>query len=277
VGGRYSLWSSIGLSIAIAAGREGFEALLAGAHAMDQHFASASLAHNLPVQLALLDLWYRNLHGFATRCVVPYLHGLRSLPAYLQQLEMESNGKRVDLHGRTLNESSACVTWGQVGSNGQHAFFQALHQGSDVVPVEFVLAARPAHGLPEHHTKLLANALAQARALMVGQPGDAPERHFPGNRPSTVLLLTDQSPRSIGALLALYEHRTFVLGSLWGLNSFDQWGVELGKRHAGEIEAALRADGAVGSPDGTSVAEALDASTMGLVARLRAAAAHPPE
>lgn len=261
VGGRYSLWSSIGLSIAIAVGREGFEALLAGAHAMDRHFCETPLAHNLPVQLALLDLWYRNCVGLGSRCVVPYLHGLRTLPAYLQQLELESNGKRVDLHGRTLPFATAGIVWGQAGSNAQHAFFQALHQGHDVVPVELVLAARPAHDLPDHHRKLLANALAQARALMMGQEGDAPERHFPGNRPSTVLLLPDQSPASIGALLALYEHRTFVLGSLWGINSFDQWGVELGKRHAGEIEAAL---------DGGDTS-ALDASTVALVQRLRAA------
>lgn len=260
VGGRYSLWSPVGLSIAIAAGRQGFEELLAGAHAMDQHFVHTPLARNLPVQLALLDLWYRNHLHFASRCVVPYVHGLRALPAYLQQLEMESNGKRVDLQGRALRVASAASTWGQVGSNGQHAFFQALHQGSDVVPVEFVLTAQAAHDLPEHHRKLLANALAQARALMMGQEGDAPERHFPGNRPSTVLLLPDQSPRSIGALLALYEHRTFALGSLWGLNSFDQWGVELGKRHAGEIEAAL----------GGKLVTALDPSTEALIARLRA-------
>ena len=260
VGGRYSLWSPVGLSIAVAAGRQGFEELLAGAHAMDQHFAHTPLARNLPVQLALLDLWYRNHLHFASRCVVPYLHGLRALPAYLQQLEMESNGKRVDARGRPLAVASSPSVWGQVGSNGQHAFFQALHQGSDVVPVEFVLTARAEHELPEHHRKLLANALAQARALMMGQEGDAPERHFPGNRPSTVLLLPDQSARSIGALLALYEHRTFALGSLWGINSFDQWGVELGKRHAGEIEAAL----------GGTPAEALDPSTAALVARLRA-------
>ena len=261
VGGRYSLWSSIGLSIAIAAGRTGFEALLDGAHAMDQHFAHAPLAANLPVQLALLDLWYRNHLHLANRCVVPYLHALRALPAYLQQLEMESNGKQVDMHGHALAVASSPSVWGQVGSNAQHAFFQALHQGSDVVPVEFVLSAKAAHHLPGHHHKLLANALAQARALMMGQPGDAPERHFPGNRPSTVLLLDDQSPRSMGALLALYEHRTFALGSLWGLNSFDQWGVELGKRHAGEIEAAL----------GSGQAGALDASTAALVGRLRSA------
>jgi len=259
VGGRFSLWSPIGLSIAIAIGRAGFLALLAGARALDRHFASAPLERNLPVQLALLDLWYRNFQHVGSRCVAPYHHGLRSLPAYLQQLEMESNGKRVDLRGRALGAASAPVTWGQVGSNGQHAFFQMLHQGSEVVPVEFVLVRQSAHDLPDHHDKLLANALAQARSLMLGQAGDAPERHMPGNRPSTVLLLPDLSPRSLGALLALYEHRTFALGSLWGLNSFDQWGVELGKRYAGEIETALH----------TGQVQALDASTAGLLLRLR--------
>ena len=259
VGGRYSLWSSIGLAIAIAVGSAAFRELLAGAHAMDQHFAQTPLAHNLPVQLALLDLWYRNFHGFGSRCVAPYHHGLRRLPAYLQQLEMESNGKRVDCHGRALPLHTAPVTWGEAGSNGQHAFFQKLHQGTQTVPVEFVLVRRPAHALPGHHPKLLANALAQARALMMGAEGDAPERHFPGNRPSTVLLLPDLSPRSLGALLSLYEHRTFVLGALWGINSFDQWGVELGKQHAGEIQRSLAGEGDPG---------ALDASTRALVARL---------
>jgi glucose-6-phosphate isomerase len=259
VGGRFSLWSPIGLPIAIAAGRAGFEALLAGARAIDTHFATAPLARNLPVQLALLDVWYRNLHARASRCVAPYHHGLRSLPAYLQQLEMESHGKRVDAQGRALTAASAPVTWGQAGSNGQHAFFQMLHQGSDATPVEFVLVRQPAHDLPGHHGKLLAHALAQARALMLGQPGDAPERHLPGNRPSTALLLPDLSPHSLGALLALYEHRTVALGALWGINSFDQWGVELGKHLADEIEAALH-----GGDTG-----ALDPSTAGLLERLR--------
>lgn len=260
VGGRYSLWSTIGLPIALAAGRAAFEQLLAGAHAMDAHFLQAPLARNLPLLLALLDLWHRNAHGWSSRCVVPYHHGLRRLPAYLQQLEMESNGKGVDLHGRPLACASAPVTWGEVGTNGQHAFFQMLHQGSDVVPVEFVLVRAGAHGLAGHQAPLLANALAQARALMLGQAGDVPERHFPGNRPSTTLLLPDLAPASIGALLALYEHRTFALGSLWGINSFDQWGVELGKRHAGPIEAAL----------GGAAPGELDASTLGLLRHLRA-------
>ncbi|HRN74958.1 glucose-6-phosphate isomerase [Ottowia sp.] len=259
VGGRFSLWSSIGLSIAIAIGRAGFENLLAGAHAMDRHFADTPLERNLPVQLALLDLWYRNLHGLASRCVAPYHHGLRTLPAYLQQLEMESNGKRVDLRGRTLPFASAAVTWGQAGSNGQHAFFQQLHQGTDVVPVEFVLVRQAAHALPGHHAQLLAKALAQARALMLGQTGDVPARHFPGNRPSTILLLHDLSPHSLGTLLAMYEHRTFTLGSLWGLNSFDQWGVELGKRFAHDLIARLDHGDVAG----------LDASTAALITRLR--------
>ena len=260
VGGRYSLWSPVGLAIAIAAGRAGFAALLAGAREMDAHFAGAPLTSNLPVQLALLDLWNRNFHGFASRCVAPYHHGLRRLPAYLQQLEMESNGKGVDLRGRALPIASAPVTWGEAGTNGQHAFFQMLHQGCDVVPVEFVLVRRAAHNLPGHHDKLLANALAQARALMLGHAGDAPERHFTGNRPSTTLLLPDLSPRSLGALLALYEHRTFVLGALWGINSFDQWGVELGKQHAEEIRRALEC----GLED-----PRLDPSTRALAERLR--------
>ncbi|MDO5624340.1 MAG: glucose-6-phosphate isomerase [Pseudomonadota bacterium] len=262
VGGRFSLWSPVGLSIAVAAGSAAFTELLAGAHAMDLHFVHTPLAQNLPVQLALLDVWNRNFLGMGSRCIAPYHHGLRRLPAYLQQLEMESNGKRVDAHGQPLAVPSAPVTWGEVGSNGQHAFFQMLHQGSEVVPVEFVLAREAAHTLPGHHAKLLANALAQARALMLGQASaDAPERHFPGNRPSTVLLLPDLSARSLGALLAMYEHRTFVQGALWGINSFDQWGVELGKRHAQPIEAALT---------GTAPADGLDASTAALLARLRA-------
>ena len=259
VGGRYSLWSTIGLPIALAAGRERFEQLLAGARAMDEHFAQAPLACNLPVLLALLDVWHRNFEGYTSRCVAPYHYGLRRLPAYLQQLEMESNGKHMDVRGQALPFASAPVTWGEVGTNAQHAFFQMLHQGSDVVPVEFLLVCSSAHDLEGHHEPLLANALAQSRALMLGQDNAAPERHFPGNRPSTTLLLPDLSPHSVGALLALYEHRTFVLGSLWGINSFDQWGVELGKRHAGPIEAALK-NGAL---------DDLDPSTAGLLRRLR--------
>lgn len=259
VGGRYSLWSAIGLPIALAIGATGFRDLLAGAHAMDQHFAQAPLAGNLPVQLGLLDVWYRHFHGFGSRCVAPYHHGLRRLPAYMQQLEMESNGKRVDAHGQRLPFDTAPVVWGEAGSNGQHAFFQLLHQGTQTIPVEFIAVREAAHTLPGHQTKLLTNALAQARALMIGQEGADGHRHFPGNRPSTFLLLDRLEPASLGALIALHEHRVFVSGSLWGINSFDQWGVELGKRHAGDIEACFTQGHANG----------MDPSTAGLLQRLR--------
>ena len=239
VGGRLSLWSVIGLPVALAVGSAGFRALLAGAHAMDQHFAQAPLSANLPVQLGLLDVWYRNFLHFPSRCVVPYHHGLRRLPAYLQQLEMESNGKRVDARGRAVPFDTAPVIWGEEGSGAQHAFFQLLHQGTRVVPVEFVAVRRAAHDLPEHQARLLANALAQARALMLGHADENPQRCFPGNRPSIFLLMDRLTPASLGALIALHEHRMFTSGSLWGLNSFDQWGVELGKRHSLAIEQAL--------------------------------------
>ncbi|QTD46240.1 glucose-6-phosphate isomerase [Ottowia testudinis] len=260
VGGRYSLWSAIGLPLAIALGADGFRALLAGAHAMDRHFADAPLESNLPVQLGLLDVWYRNFLNASSRCVAPYHHGLRRLPAYLQQLEMESNGKSVDARGRPLAVASAPVIWGEPGTNAQHAFFQMLHQGSDLVPVEFIVVSQPAHALAGHHQALIANALAQSRALMLGQVHVQPHLRFAGNRPSTTLLLDELSPASLGALLALYEHRTFVAGSLWGLNSFDQWGVELGKRLATGIEAAWQHPTADAS---------LDPSSAGLLARLR--------
>ncbi|MDR2128819.1 MAG: glucose-6-phosphate isomerase [Burkholderiaceae bacterium] len=249
VGGRYSLWSAIGLPVALAFGAATFEALLAGAHAMDTHFAEAPLEVNLPAQLGLLDVWYRNFHHFPSRCVVPYHHGLRRLTAYLQQLEMESNGKRVDAHGLALPFDTSPVLWGDVGSNSQHAFFQMLHQGTQAVPVEFIAAQHAAHGLPGHQRQLLANVLAQARALMLGQSGSDGHRHFPGNRPSTLLMLPRLDAPALGALLALCEHRVFVSGSLWGINSFDQWGVELGKHHARDIEAQLQGQAASAPSD----------------------------
>ena len=283
VGGRYSLWSAIGLPIALAVGGQGFRALLAGAHAMDEHFTSAPLEHNLPVRLGLLDVWYRNFHGFTSRSIAPYSSALRRLPAYLQQLEMESNGKRVDSQGQTVPFETAPVLWGEPGTNGQHAYFQMLHQGTSVIPVEFVAIKKAAHSLPGHHSQLLANALAQAQALMVGKRGDAgpPQgdtapaggseshavgerggtirpgghKHFPGNRPSTFLLLDALTPTSLGALLALQEHRVFVSGAIWGINSFDQWGVELGKVLARDMQARLL----------TGDARGLDASTAGLL------------
>ncbi|MBX3585007.1 MAG: glucose-6-phosphate isomerase [Ramlibacter sp.] len=259
VGGRYSLWSSIGLPLAIAIGAQRFEELLAGAHAMDQHFATTPLAQNLPMQLGLLDVWYRNFHGFSSRCIAPYHSALQRLPAYLQQLEMESNGKRVGLNGDALEAQTSPVLWGEPGTNGQHAYFQMLHQGTDVVPVEFVAVRQAAHALQGHHGLLLANALAQAQALMQGQADAGGHRDFPGNRPSTFLLLEALTPASLGALLALQEHRVFVSGSLWGLNSFDQWGVELGKVLARDIAARLASGDVAG----------LDSSTAGLLQRLR--------
>jgi glucose-6-phosphate isomerase len=258
VGGRYSVWSAIGLPLAIAIGAQGFKEFLAGAHAMDEHFRSAPLAQNLPVRLGLLDVWYRNFHGFSSRSVAPYHSALKRYPAYLQQLEMESNGKRVDASGETLPYGTSPVIWGEPGTNGQHAYFQMLHQGTDVVPVEFVAVAKPKHNLPGHHTLLLANVLAQAQALMQGKTDAGGHKHFTGNRPSTLLLLDELTPASLGALIALQEHRVFVSGSVWGINSFDQWGVELGKVLAKEVEARLD-NGDVGG---------LDGSTAGLLARL---------
>lgn len=259
VGGRYSVWSAIGLPLAIAIGADGFRAFLAGAHEMDAHFCNAPLAQNLPVRLGLLDVWYRNFHGFSSRSIAPYHSALRRLPAYLQQLEMESNGKRVDVTGALLPYATAPVLWGEPGTNGQHAYFQMLHQGTDVVPVEFVAVKTPQHALAGHHDLLLANVVAQAQALMTGQADAGGHRNFPGNRPSTFLMLDALTPASLGALIALQEHRVFVSGAVWGINSFDQWGVELGKVLARDIAPRLS----------SGEMSALDGSTAGLLARLR--------
>jgi len=286
VGGRYSLWSAIGLPIAIAIGSDHFRALLAGAHAMDQHFATTPLHDNLPVQLGLLDVWYRNFHRFTSRSVAPYHQGLKRLPAYLQQLEMESNGKQVDLAGERLPIGSSPVVWGEPGTNGQHAYFQMLHQGTDVIPVEFIAVKHPTHPHTGLQAKALANCLAQSQALMLGKTTEAAlaeraptasatlgkltlarHRTFPGNRPSTTLLLERLTPSALGALIALYEHRVFTSGVLWGINSFDQWGVELGKALASELLPRLSDPARLGDGSG------LDASTAGLLAWLTAGAA----
>jgi glucose-6-phosphate isomerase len=259
VGGRYSMWSAIGLPIAISIGAEHFRRMLAGAHEMDQHFRTAPLDANLPVRLGLIDVWYRDFHGFASRSVAPYHSALRRLPAYLQQLEMESNGKRVDAMGRPLTVATSPVVWGEPGTNGQHAYFQMLHQGTDVVPVEFLAVKEAAHTLAGHHEQLLANAVAQAQALMQGRRDEGGHRDFPGNRPSTFLILERLDPASFGALIAMYEHRVFTSGSIWGIDSFDQWGVELGKILAKDIAPRLASGDARG----------LDASTAGLLNRLR--------
>ena len=223
VGGRYSLWSAIGLPIAIALGDAGFRQLLAGAHAMDQHFCSQPAPTNLPLRMGLLDVWMRNFQGHSTRGIAPYHSGLRRLPAYLQQLEMESNGKSVDRQGHALSYATAPVLWGEPGTNGQH------------VPMEFIAVRSANHDLPGHQPALLANAVAQAQALLMGQSDAGGHRQFSGNRPSTFVWLDALTPERLGALLAFYEHRVFVSGAIWGINSFDQFGVELGKSLATDL------------------------------------------
>ena len=258
VGGRYSVWSAIGLPVAIAISAQGFRDFLAGAHAMDQHFQTAPLEENLPVRLGLLDVWYRNFLNYTSRSIAPYHSALRRVPAYLQQLEMESNGKRVDRNGHALPYGTSPVLWGEPGTNGQHAYFQMLHQGTDVVPVEFMAVKKDTHGLKDHHELLLANAIAQAQALMLGKSDKGGHKHFTGNRPSTFLLLDELTPASLGALIALQEHRVFVSGAVWGINSFDQWGVELGKVLAQDIHARMASGDLAG----------LDASSAALLQRV---------
>ena len=263
IGGRFSLWSAVGLPLAIAIGAGGFRAMLEGAVAMDQHFEQAPLEANLPVWLGLLDVWNATFLNLPGRCIAPYHHGLRRLPAYLQQLEMESNGKHVTSDGVPVGYTTTAAVWGEAGTNGQHAFFQWLHQGSQRTPVEFIVALKPAHPLAGHQVPLLANALAQAQALMLGSsavPGQLKgHQDFPGNRPSTFVVLDDLDPSAFGALIALQEHRVFVAGTVWGLNSFDQWGVELGKTLAKDLQLRLSSGDVQG----------LDASTAGLLAVLR--------
>jgi glucose-6-phosphate isomerase len=260
VGGRYSLWSAVGLSCAIGLGWTAFEAMLGGAAAMDGHFLEAPLEANAPVLLALAHLFNRNGLKRPIRAVVPYARRLALLPAFLQQLEMESNGKRVDEDGRPLSRGSAAAVFGDAGTSGQHAFFQMLHQGTDIIPVDIVAVAQSDEGPPDHQTRLLANAIAQAEALMIGRADPAaPHRDFPGDRPTSFLLLERLTPAALGALLALYEHKVFVEGVLWGVDSFDQWGVELGKTLAKQVLAELQGTGA----------QRHDASTAALVQRLR--------
>ncbi|MGD9602727.1 MAG: glucose-6-phosphate isomerase [Gammaproteobacteria bacterium] len=272
VGGRFSLWSAIGLPIACAIGMAGFEAMLDGAAAMDAHFRAAPWPDNLPVLLALIGEWNTNYLGAETLAVVPYEDRLQQLPAYLQQLEMESNGKRITLANTPVEGHTAPVLWGGVGTNVQHAFFQLLHQGTRLIPVDFILPLTNPRSPPGHHDMLVANCLAQAEALMDGRTAaevaasspaiagiDLPRhRATPGNQPSNLLMFDALTPASLGALLALYEHKTFVQGVLWGINSFDQWGVELGK----ELAQALLDEMAQGQP-----APHHDSSTRAALAR----------
>jgi glucose-6-phosphate isomerase len=248
VGGRYSMWSAIGLSLMLAIGPENFHELLAGAHTMDEHFRTASFDANLPVIMGLLSYWYRDCVGAQTHAVVPYSQPLAKLPSYLQQLEMESNGKSVRADGAPVAEDTGAIVWGTAGTNGQHAYFQLLHQGTALVPLDLVgfLEPQPGHALGDHQRLLVANLFAQAEALAFGtnDPSLPPYRVMPGNRPTSVLLTQQLTPFALGALVAAYEHKVFTLGTLWGIDSFDQWGVELGKQLARGIAPELASDGA---------------------------------
>ncbi len=280
VGGRYSIWSAIGLPLMLAIGPTHFRALLAGGHELDQHFCTAPMAENLPILLGLIGVWHRLVCHYPTRAIIPYDQRLARLPAYLQQLDMESNGKRVSRDGERLDHPSGPIVWGEPGTNGQHAFFQLLHQGTDIIPVEFILAARGHEAdLDHHHALLVSNCLAQSQALMHGRSAlearrqllekgfDAeeaerlgPHREFPGNRPSLTILYDQLTPFALGRLIALYEHRVFVEAQIYGINAFDQWGVELGKELATALLPVVEGKAA---PDG------LDASTAGLINAIR--------
>jgi len=279
VGGRYSLWSGVGMSIAVAVGMDCFRAMLAGAHSMDRHFQQAPLSENIPAVMGLLSVWNTTFFGLRAHAVVPYTERLGHLPSYLQQLIMESNGKSVDRQGRPLDWPTVPVIWGQTGTPGQHAFFQALHQGTETVPVDFIGVAAPVAEEAGDPAQVTANLVAQSQALMQGKTADeareemrqkgmdaerveelAAARSFPGGRPSNTLLLRDLSPHRLGMLIATYEHRTFVEATIWGINPFDQWGVELGKELANNLLPAVR--------DGAALPE-VDASTRGLVEQVR--------
>lgn len=280
VGGRYSLWSAIGLPIMIAIGKENFRAFLDGAHSMDKHFCEADAKDNLPVMLALLGVWHRNACGFTTRAILPYDQRLSRFPAYLQQLDMESNGKGVTTDGETLDISTGPIVWGEPGTNGQHAFYQLIHQGTDVIPAEFMIAAN-AHedDLKHQHNLLIANCLAQSEALMKGRTLDealaqlkdkgmndekakhgAPHRVFTGNRPSITFVYDKLTPFTLGRLIALYEHRVFVEAQIFGINAYDQWGVELGKELATGLLPVV---------EGTQDASGHDSSTAALASYIQ--------
>lgn len=272
VGGRYSLWSSIGLSIALAIGWKNFESLLAGAQAMDNHFVNAPLEQNMAVLLGLIGLWYHNFWGAETCAILPYDQRLTLLPAFLQQLDMESNGKSVTRDNQPVNYSTGPIVWGAAGTNGQHAFFELLHQGTRLIPADFLIAAENSTPLGDQHEWLIANCLAQTEALLLGKTKAiaraeliaqgmsraqanalAPHKVFTGNRPSNTLLYRRLDPHTLGMLIALYEHKVFVQGAVWQINSFDQWGVELGKQLAPPIRHALDSGTLIGPHDSSTV------------------------
>lgn len=283
VGGRYSLWSAIGLPIALAIGMEGFNQLRAGANEMDRHFAEASFERNLPVILALLGVWYINFWDAQSHAVLPYDHYLRSFSKYLQQLDMESNGKGASIKGGYVSGQTGPVIWGDVGTNGQHSFHQLLHQGTRLIPVDFIVPLSSHNPVGDHHGLLFANCLSQSRALMMGKSLEqakaefmvmgyaeaeaetlAPHKTMPGNRPSNTLIIDKLTPKTLGALIALYEHKVYVQSVIWGVNAFDQWGVELGKQLCTDIFTELHQQGR---------RQAFDASTEGLMALYQPGAA----
>ncbi len=280
VGGRYSVWSAVGLSLMIAIGPRHFTAFLAGAERVDQHFRTAPLKRNMPVIMGLLGLWHRNVWSYASHAVLPYDQRLARLPAHLQQLDMESLGKGVTMEGKAVTRPTGPIIWGEPGTNGQHAFFQLLHQGTEIVPCDFLVAASPHERGRRHHDLLIANCLAQSKAMMKGRSFEeardqliargmsraeaerlAPHRAFPGDRPSTTFLYRKLDPATLGMIVALYEHKVFVMAAVLGINAFDQWGVELGKELATVLEPL------VAGPGGAE--EGLDSSTAGLLAQLR--------
>jgi len=287
VGGRYSLWSAIGLPIAVAVGMDAFRELLSGAHAIDEHYRSAPLEQNIPVVMGLLGVWYRNFMGACSHAVLPYDQHLHRLPAYLQQADMESNGKSVRRDGERVEYATGPIVWGEPGTNGQHAFYQLLHQGTELVPADFIAAARAQQPLGDHHDKLLANFLAQTEALAFGKTEEEarneltaagmtgamsdrllPHKVFMGNRPTTSIVYPQLTPYTLGKLIALYEHKIFTQGIVWDIHSFDQWGVELGKQLAKTLLPELRTSRAAGDHD---------ASTRGLLTYLKRFMAPPHE
>ncbi|MEP4292226.1 MAG: glucose-6-phosphate isomerase, partial [Rhizobiaceae bacterium] len=280
VGGRYSVWSAIGLSVMLAVGPQAFEEFLGGAHAVDQHFQSAAARQNVPVLMALIGVYHRNICGYDTHAVLPYDQHLHRFAAYLQQLDMESNGKGVTLDGQPVSGETGPIVWGEPGTNGQHAFYQLIHQGTSIIPADFLIAANANDPIGDHHQKLVANAFAQTEALALGKTRQqvetqlqamgmsqleidalAPHKVFPGNRPTSTFLYPKLTPHILGQLIALYEHKVFVQGVIWDINSYDQWGVELGKELAGELLPMVKGDAA---------AEGRNGSTSGLLAAFHA-------
>jgi glucose-6-phosphate isomerase len=289
VGGRYSLWSAIGLPIAIAAGMERFDEMLAGGRDVDEHFRTAPLGKNIPVVMALLGIWYHNFFGAETHAILPYDQYLRRFPAYLQQADMESNGKSVDRNGARITDyTTGPVIWGEPGTNGQHAFYQLIHQGTRLVPADFLAPAQSHNPLGEHHAMLLSNFLAQTEALMRGRTAEEARKEledsdvdaaaitrllehkvFRGNVPTNSIVFRKLTPRTLGRLIALYEHKIFVQGIIWNINSFDQWGVELGKKLARAIQPELAAGGSAGSHEVRGPSDSHDASTSRLIGYFR--------